>query len=94
MGSSVGRRGRCLPFRILRRRRRLFDGLTKDVDEAVFLIIVYPSDVVDGCCTAAGFGEYEEGGVGYEFEDHVASVVADSFISVGVEIIHQHVAFF
>ena len=50
--------------------------------------------MVDGCCAAAGFWEDEEGGVGYDFEDHDADMVADGCIWVGVEIIHQHVAFF
>ena len=57
-------------------------------------IVVYPSEVVYGCCTAAGFWEDKEGGVGYNFEDHVAVVVADGCIWVGVEIVYQHVSFF
>ena len=43
---------------------------------------------------AAGFWEYEEGGVIYDFEDNFAGMVADGFIWVGVEIIYQHVTFF
>ena len=56
--------------------------------------VVYPSEVVDGCYAAAGFWEDDKGSVRYDFEDYVAGMVADSCIWVGVEIIHQHVAFF
>ena len=50
--------------------------------------------VVDGYCTASGFWKDEEGGVRYNFEDHVAGVLVDGCMWVGVEIIHQHDAFF
>ena len=71
-----------------------FDGLTKDINEAVLFIVVYPSEVVYGCCAAAVFWEDEKGGVEYNLEDHVSGVVADCCIWVGVEIVHQHVTFF
>ena len=50
--------------------------------------------MVDGCCTSAGFWEDEEGSIRYDFEDHVAGVVADDCIWVGAEIIHQNATFF
>ena len=57
-------------------------------------IVVYPSEVLDSFCAAVGFWEDVGGSVRYDFEDHVAGVVADGCIWVGVEIIHQHIAFF
>ena len=49
--------------------------------------------MIDGCGAAAGLRENEEGGIGYDLEDHVACGVSDDCVGVGVKVIHQHVTF-
>ena len=65
-----------------------FDGLEKYVDVAVDSVFIFPSEAVDGGCTALCLGEDKELGICYNLEDHFTGVVAHDAFRVSVKVLH------
>jgi hypothetical protein len=72
-------------------RNNVFDSLAEDVDGTIDTVTLEPTEVIVDSRSTACLRLDEVGGIGPDFENHIAGVVADDGIGVGVEVVHEHV---
>ena len=70
----------------------VFDSLAEDIEGAIDSVASFPAEVIVGCSSASSSRLDEVGGVGGCFEDHVAGVVSDDCVWVGMKVVHEHVS--
>jgi hypothetical protein len=71
-------------------RNKVFDSLAEDVDGTIDTVTVEPTEVIVDSRSTACLRLDEVGCVGRDFENHIACVVADDGIGIGVEVVHGH----